>query len=80
MECYGFIDFEQEKLVLFVPRLNNLMKVWMVVMTKEDYTAKYGGLEVHYMDDLEAYLQTHCGPETNTTLYVNRGINSDSKL
>lgn len=32
MDCYGVIDFENEKAVLFVPRLDNLYKIWMTVM------------------------------------------------
>lgn len=32
MDCYGAIDFENEKAVLFIPRLDNLYKIWMTVM------------------------------------------------
>ena len=79
MDCYGLLDFVQEKAILFVPRLSNLYKIWMTVMSKEDYAAKYE-LEVRYIDELQEYMATNCSPETNTTVYVNRGINSDSKL
>ena len=48
-------------------------------MSKEDYAAKYE-LEVRYIDELQEFMATNCSPETNTTVYVNRGINSDSKL
>lgn len=43
-------------------------------MTKEDYASKYG-IEVRYISELKAEL-----PLLNGTMYVNRGINSDSKL
>ena len=60
MDLYGLIDFNQEKAILFVPRLDNLYKIWMTVMTKEDYQAKYG-LEVLYIDELQEYLRANCG-------------------
>ena len=31
MDCYGVIDFENEKTFLFVPRLDNYYKIWMTV-------------------------------------------------
>ena len=79
MDCYGLIDFIQEKAILFVPKMNNLYKIWMTVMTKEDFAAKYE-LEVRYIDELQEYMATHCSAASNTTVYVNQGINSDSKL
>ena len=79
MDCFGVLDFQQEKAILFVPKLDNLYKIWMTVMTKEDYATKYD-LEVRYIDDLPEYLTSQCGASTGTTVYVNRGINSDSKL
>lgn len=59
MDLYGLVDFNAEKAVLFVPRLDNLYKIWMTVMTKEDYEAKYG-IEVHYIDEMQAYLSANC--------------------
>jgi len=77
MDLYGVLDFESEKAILFVPKLDNLYKIWMTVMTKEDYATKYG-IEVQYIDDLPAYLASK--RDANTTIYLNRGTNSDSKL
>ena len=51
MDCYGVIDFAQEKAILFVPKLNNLYKVWMKVMTPVEYVAKYD-IEVRYIDEM----------------------------
>ena len=79
MDCYGLIDFIQEKAILFVPKMNNLYKIWMTVMTKEDFAAKYE-LEVRYIDELQEYMATQYPAASNTTVYVNQGINSDSKL
>lgn len=80
MGCYGVLDFASEMAILFVPNLGNLSKIWMTVLTKEDYAAKYPGVEIRFVDELEAYLRDECGPGTNTTVYVNQGVNSDSKL
>jgi hypothetical protein len=60
MDLYGLVDFNQEKAILFVPRLDNMYKIWMTVMTKEDYATKYD-LEVRYIDELQEYLTTNCG-------------------
>ena len=35
MDHYGVIDFATEKAILFVPRLDNLYKIWMTVLTNE---------------------------------------------
>jgi len=55
MDCYGKIDFVTEKATLYVPKLDNLYKIWMVVMTKEDYASKYD-IEVKYISELKAEL------------------------
>ena len=55
MDLYGLVDFNQEKAILFVPKLDNMYKIWMTVMTKEDYLAKYD-IEVRYLDELKEYL------------------------
>ena len=59
MDCYGLLDFLNEKVVLFVPKMNNLLKIWMTVMTTADYETKYG-YEVRYVDDLAEYMATNC--------------------
>ena len=55
MDLYGLVDFNQEKAILFVPQLDNMYKIWMTVLTKEDYQAKYD-IEVRYLDELKEYL------------------------
>jgi len=63
---------------LFVPKLDNLYKIWMTVMTKEDFAEKYG-MEVCHVSELPAYLKDNC-TDVSTTVYVNEGVNSDSGL
>ena len=76
MDCVGVLDFATEKTILFVPQLDNLYMIWMTVYTKEDLAAKYN-MEVRYLSELTAYLNEERKPET---IYVNRGVNTDSGL
>jgi len=76
MDCVGVIDFATEKPILFAPKLDNLYQVWMTIYTKEDLAAKYN-IEVRNIAELPAYLNEERKPET---IYVNRGVNSDSGL
>lgn len=78
MDCYGFLDIGKEKAILFVPKLDNLYKIWMTVLTLEDYAAKYE-LEVRSLTELQEFMATECS-SSNTTVYVNLGVNSDSGL
>jgi len=55
MDCYGLIDMITGVPMLFVQRTNNLDKIWMTVMSAEDFATKYE-MEVHYLDELPAYL------------------------
>ena len=71
MDLYGLVDFNQEKAILFVPRLDNLYKIWMTVMKLEDYVAKYE-LEVRNVSDLKKFMASEC-PSDSTTVYVNGG-------
>lgn len=76
MDCIGVLDFATDKPILFVPQLDNLYKIWMTVYTKEDLAAKYN-MEVRYLVELGPYLNEERKPET---IYVNRGVNTDSGL
>ena len=51
MDCYLLMDFNTEKTILFVPKMDNLYKIWMNTMTKEDFTQKYG-LETRCLNEL----------------------------
>ena len=48
---------------------DNLYKIWMTLLTKEDYAAKYD-LEVRYVNDLPEFLVSECMKD-NVTVYVN---------
>ena len=56
MDCYGLLDLHNDHAILFVPRLDNLYKIWMTVMAKEESAAHYD-LEVRYIDEMETTLQ-----------------------
>ena len=74
MDCYGLLDLHNDHAILFVPRLDNLYKIWMTVMTKEESAVHYE-LEVRYIDEMEATLEQFKG-----SMYLNDGVNSDSGL
>ena len=74
MDCYGILDLHNDHAILFIPRLDNLYKIWMTVMTKEE-SAAYYELEVRYIDELDEFLK-----KFNGTLFLNDGVNPDSGL
>ena len=77
MDSYGVIDFQNEKTILFLPKLDNTYKIWMTVLNVEQYKEKYTMVdEIYYVDYLDLYLKDH-QPET---IFVNKGVNSDSGL
>lgn len=58
MDCYGVIDFEHKKSILFVPKLDNYYKIWMTVLDLEGYRAKFPLIdEIHYVGDMEAWFK-----------------------
>jgi len=74
MDCYLIVDLHEKKVTLFVPQLDNLYKIWMNIMKKEEFAAKYE-IEVCYMAELEAALKAYTGK-----MYINAGVNTDSNL
>ena len=61
---------------MFVPKQSNLYKVWMTVLSKEDYQKEFEIEDVHYVDDMEAWLQTRKA----SFVYLNAGTNTDSGI
>jgi hypothetical protein len=55
MDCYALIDLHKDHVILFVPQLDNLYKIWMNILTKEEASAKYG-VEVRYINQIEETL------------------------
>lgn len=74
-DCFGALDVERGKAVVFVPKLPESYAVWMGKLhTCEHLAAKYAVDEVLYVDELADALRTR-GAQTLLTL---RGRNSDS--
>eukprot|EP00356_Strombidium_inclinatum_P004552 CAMPEP_0170488268 /NCGR_PEP_ID=MMETSP0208-20121228/6860_1 /TAXON_ID=197538 /ORGANISM="Strombidium inclinatum, Strain S3" /LENGTH=506 /DNA_ID=CAMNT_0010762791 /DNA_START=8 /DNA_END=1528 /DNA_ORIENTATION=- len=77
MDCYGAIDFVNERSILFVPKLDNMYKIWMTVLSLEELKTKYNLIdEIRYVDEMETYFK-ELQPET---VFINKGVNSDSGL
>jgi hypothetical protein len=74
MDCYLVADLHNKKVILFVPQLDNLYKIWMNFITKEQFAEKYQ-MEVRHCHELEDTLASFSGK-----CYVNLGVNSDSNL
>ena len=55
MDCYALIDLHKDHIILFVPQLDNLYKIWMNIFTKEEASTKYG-VEVRYINQIEETL------------------------
>jgi hypothetical protein len=51
MDCFGVIDFETEKPILFAPQLDKVLEIWMTIYTAEDLKAKYD-IEVRKIETL----------------------------
>ncbi|XP_020495800.1 xaa-Pro dipeptidase [Labrus bergylta] len=74
-DCYGAIDVESGKSILFVPKLPESYATWMgEIHSKEHFKTKYAVDEVHYACDIADVL-SHMSPEVLLTL---RGQNTDS--
>ncbi len=58
MDCYVLLDLHKDHFILFVPRLDNLHKIWMSVMNKEEFSVFYN-IEVRYVDELEQTLKEY---------------------
>ncbi len=41
IDLYGILDIDEQKAHLFVPKHSESMKMWVRVLTKEDYEAKH---------------------------------------
>ncbi|KAI4468929.1 xaa-pro aminopeptidase 3 [Holotrichia oblita] len=75
--CYGTIEVETGKSILYIPRLPAEYAVWMgPLWTSQEVTNKYGVDEVRYVDELNQLL-LHKSPKLLLTL---KGLNTDSGL
>lgn len=47
------LDIDTGLPTFFVPKQSNLYKVWMTVLSKEDYQKEFEIEDVQYVDDME---------------------------
>ncbi|XP_074521676.1 xaa-Pro dipeptidase [Halichoeres trimaculatus] len=74
-DCYGAIDVDSGKSILFVPKLPESYATWMgEIYPKEHFKTKYAVDEVHYTCDIADVL-SNMSPAVLLTL---RGQNTDS--
>ena len=52
------LDIDTGLPTFFVPKQSNLYKVWMTVLSKEDYQKEFEIEDVQYVDDMESWLKT----------------------
>jgi hypothetical protein len=58
MDAFGVIDFNTMKTTLFMPKLDNYYKIWMTVLTTDEYKNKYNAIdEVLFVDQMEDYFK-----------------------
>ncbi|XP_075903136.1 xaa-Pro dipeptidase [Nelusetta ayraudi] len=74
-DCYGAIDVECGKSLLFVPKLPESYATWMgEIFPREHFKAKYAVDEVHYTCDIADVLSR----QSPAVLLTLRGLNTDS--
>lgn len=76
MGCVGVIDFATEKPIIFAPKLDRIYEIWMTLHSAEDLSKTYD-MDVRDLADLADYINKERKPET---IYLNKGVNSDSGL
>jgi Xaa-Pro dipeptidase len=57
-DCYGLMETDTGKAVLFMPRYDEDKQMWQYVPTLDEMKNKWQLDEVLYVDELEHYLQT----------------------
>ena len=80
-DCYGVIDIDASKSILFVPRLPEEYAVWMgKIKSTDDFRLKYSVDEVRYTDELDSFFTQKDGapPAPPVMMYTLRGQNTDS--
>lgn len=75
-DCYGVLELDTGKTTLFCPKLPDAYSLWMPLHTVEYFKANYIIDDARYNEDLESFLK-ELKP---STILLNNGVNSDSKL
>uniref|UniRef100_A0A7M4E945 Xaa-Pro dipeptidase n=1 Tax=Crocodylus porosus TaxID=8502 RepID=A0A7M4E945_CROPO len=74
-DCYGAVDVDTGKSILFVPKLPESYAIWMgKIHLPEHFRKKYAVDEIYYNDEISSILASK-NPSVLLTL---RGINTDS--
>ncbi|XP_037733641.1 xaa-Pro dipeptidase isoform X1 [Chelonia mydas] len=74
-DCYGAIDVDTGKSILFVPKLPESYAVWMGKIHRPEYfRKKYAVDEVHYKNEITSVL----AQKKPSVLLTLRGVNTDS--
>jgi Xaa-Pro dipeptidase len=61
---------------LFIPKFDYIYKIWMKTFEIEDALSTYPDFKIHFNDELEQFVKER----SKGTIYVNKGVNSDSGL
>ena len=72
---YGSIEPATGKTTIFVPKWDQMYKIWMTILEIEEFQKIYQ-VEVKYIPDMEQYVRD-LAP---TKVFLNCGVNSDSGL
>jgi Xaa-Pro dipeptidase len=80
--CYGAVDLETGRALLFVPRLPDAYAVWSGrIHPPAHFAAAYGVDAAYYTDELATVLAgVHPGGAGAVVLHLLRGVNTDSGL
>lgn len=74
-DCYGAIEVETGKSILFVPRVPDEYRIWMgELLTPERAAAMYAVDEAFYADEIASVFEKM----EVSTLYTLHGLNTDS--
>uniref|UniRef100_A0A669D3H1 Xaa-Pro dipeptidase n=1 Tax=Oreochromis niloticus TaxID=8128 RepID=A0A669D3H1_ORENI len=78
-DCYGAIDVDSGKSILFVPKLPESYATWMgEIFPKEHFKEKYAVDEVHYTCDVSLSVLVFTAQPLWSVLLTLRGQNTDS--
>jgi len=76
-DCYGAVDLQSGRSILFIPRLPESYAVWMGrIQPPEHFQQTYGVDEVRYVDEIATVLEA-AKPDV---LYLLQGLNTDSGI
>uniref|UniRef100_K7FLR7 Xaa-Pro dipeptidase n=1 Tax=Pelodiscus sinensis TaxID=13735 RepID=K7FLR7_PELSI len=74
-ECYGALEVDTGKSILFIPKLPESYAVWMgKIHPPEYFRKKYALDEIHYTNEITSVL----APKKPSVLLTLRGLNTDS--